>query len=136
MKAAAALIAGVLFAVGLMISDMSSPGRIVAFLELEDFTLMFVMAGAIGVYAPVAYLSRKRSTPLFARAFHWPEPTNIDVPLVGGAMIFGVGWGLSGFCPGPALVAVGTGRVETVVFVAAMIGGIALVRLMRLRASG
>ena len=135
MKATTAMVAGVLFAVGLMISDMSSPGRIVAFLELEDFTLMFVMAGAIGVYAPVAYLSRKRSAPLFARSFHWPEPTKIDVPLVGGAVVFGIGWGLSGFCPGPALVAVGTGRIETVVFVATMIAGIAIMRLLRARAS-
>ncbi|MBA2541725.1 MAG: YeeE/YedE family protein [Deltaproteobacteria bacterium] len=134
MKLVLAAIAGALFAIGLLISDMTSPGRIVAFLDVGtawDPTLMFVMAGAIGVYAPVAWIARKRPRPLFARAFHWPEATTIDLPLLGGAMIFGVGWGLSGFCPGPALVAAGTGRIDTLVFVATMIAGIVALRLVR-----
>jgi uncharacterized membrane protein YedE/YeeE len=127
-KVVIAAIAGALFALGLMISDMTSPARIIAFLDLADPTLMFVMGGAIGVYAPVAWIARKRPRPALARAFHWPEPTKIDAPLVGGALVFGVGWGLSGFCPGPALVASGTGRIDTLVFVVAMIAGIAMMR--------
>lgn len=87
------------------------------------------MAGAIGVYAPISLLARRRSRPLFAREFHWPDDTTIDLSLVGGAMVFGAGWGLSGFCPEPALVALGTGRIDTLLFVAAMIGGIAVTRL-------
>jgi len=133
-KLLVALLAGALFAIGLMISDMSSPGRILAFLDLGgawDPTLMFVMAGAIGVYAPVAWIARKRPRPLLTRSFHWPEPTKVDLPLLGGAMVFGVGWGLSGFCPGPALVAAGTGRIDTLIFLATMIAGIVAMRLVR-----
>lgn len=135
MRLATAVFAGALFAVGLMISDMSSPGRILAFLELRDPTLMFVMAGAIGVYAPFAWIARKRRAPVFAHAFHLPRSEVIDAPLVAGAMIFGVGWGLSGLCPGPALVTAGTGRAETLIFVAAMLAGIATCKLGR-RATG
>ncbi len=131
MKPATAAIAGVLFAVGLMLSDMTSPGRILGFLELGDMTLMFVMGGAIGVYAPFAWMARRRRAPLFARSFHLPDSQVIDLPLVGGAMIFGVGWGLSGLCPGPALVASGTGRVDTLIFVGAMIAGIAACKLVK-----
>ncbi len=131
MKPATAVIAGVLFAVGLMLSDMTSPGRILGFLELDDMTLMFVMGGAIGVYAPFAWLARRRRAPLLARSFHLPDSDAIDLPLVGGAMIFGVGWGLSGLCPGPALVASGTGRVETLIFVGALIAGIAACKLAK-----
>lgn len=133
MRPATAAVAGVLFAIGLIVSDMTSPGRIVGFLELGDPTLMFVMGGAMGVYAPFAWLARKRTAPLFARSFHLPRSNAIDLPLVGGAMIFGVGWGLSGLCPGPALVASGTGRVETLIFVGAMIAGIAICKLAKPR---
>lgn len=131
MRLATAAIAGVLFALGLMVSDMTSPGRITTFLELSDPTLMFVMGGAIGVFAPIVYFARKRSQPLFARVFHWPDATAIDAPLIAGAVTFGVGWGLSGLCPGPALVSAGTGRIDTLIFVATMIAGIAAVRLVR-----
>ncbi len=137
MKPVTAVVAGVLFAIGLMVSDMTSPGRILAFLDLGgawDPTLMFVMGGAIGVYAPVAYLARSRQRgPMLARTFHWPTATVIDLPLVGGALVFGVGWGLSGLCPGPALVASGTGRVDTLVFMAALLAGITAVRIQRAR---
>lgn len=124
----AAAVAGILFAIGLVVSDMTSPGRIVAFLDLRDPTLMFVMAGAIGVYAPISYIVRRRSRPFLSPTFHWPSQTKVDARLVGGAAIFGAGWGLSGYCPGPALVATGTGRLDTLVFVATLIAGIALTR--------
>jgi uncharacterized protein len=129
----AAAVAGILFAIGLVLSDMTSPDRIVAFLDLGgawDPTLMFVMGGAIVVYAPVAYLTRRRARPLFARMFHWPEPSRIDLRLALGAAIFGVGWGLSGYCPGPALVVTGTGRIDTLLFVGTLLVGIVLARLI------
>lgn len=134
MRATTAALAGALFALGLMISDMTSPGRIVGFLDLGgswDPTLMFVMAGAIGVYAPFAWRARRRRHPWFAHRFHWPTQQRVDVALVGGAALFGVGWGLSGFCPGPALLATGTGRTDTLVFVAALLAGTVAVRLWR-----
>ena len=113
MNALLAAVAGVVFAIGLVVSDMTSPSRIIGFLSFEDFTLAFVMAGAIAVYAPVARLVRK--------TVH--EQQAIDARLVIGSAIFGVGWGLSGYCPGPALVSVG-GSIETGVFVVALIVGL------------
>lgn len=103
--------AGVVFALGLVLADMTSPARVLAFLDLArwDPTLAFVMAGAIAVYAPVARLVRARPAPLLGARFHWPAPAAIDRRLLAGAALFGVGWGLAGYCPGPALVAAGTG---------------------------
>jgi len=129
-----AVLAGIVFAVGLVVADMTSPGRIIGFLDITgawDPTLAFVMVGAIGVYAPIARIARKRR-PLFAREMHWPEPSVIDTRLVGGAAMFGIGWGLSGFCPGPALVATGTGRGDTLIFVGTMVAGIAIVKALAL----
>lgn len=131
MRAVTALVAGVLFALGLAIGDMTSPGRVVGFLALEDATLAFVMAGAIGAFAPFAYLIKRRRAPLLASRFHWPAPAAIDPALLAGAVLFGVGWGLSGLCPGPVLVAGGTGRIDTLVFVAMMIAGTAATRMIR-----
>ena len=122
MSVLAAAVAGVVFAIGLVVSDMTSPSRIIGFLSFEDFTLAFVMAGAIAVYAPAARLVRKR---VFS-----PAQEAIDAPLVIGSAIFGVGWGLSGYCPGPALVSVGS-SIATGVFVIAVVAGIALARTYR-----
>ena len=123
MKTALAFVAGVIFALGLAIADMTSPARIIDFLDVTgawDPTLMFVMAGAIAVFMPVVRMSH-------GRAVHRPKQTSIDARLVGGAAIFGVGWGLSGYCPGPALVSVGA-SFATGAFVLAMIAGIAIAR--------
>ena len=123
-----ALLAGIAFAVGLVISDMTSPSRVIGFLDVTgawDPTLAFVMLGAIAVYAPFA-----RLRPLV----HKPAESMIDARLVVGAAIFGVGWGLSGYCPGPALVAVGA-ALETGLFVLAMIAGIVIAKSVLHRAS-
>lgn len=131
MSVALAAAAGVLFALGLALADMTSPARVRAFLDVGgswDGTLAFVMAGAIAVYAPVARLVRRRGRPWRAAQFHWPEHEAIDARLVAGAALFGVGWGLSGYCPGPALVALGTGGTGVLVFVATLIAGIAITR--------
>ncbi len=130
--AAVAFIAGVFFAIGLVISDMTSPGRIMAFLDITgnwDPTLAFVMGGAIMVFAPVAWLAGRRPRPLLGESFYLPDFKSIDARLVGGSVLFGIGWGLAGYCPAPALVAVGTGALDVLVFVAMTVVGIALARL-------
>ncbi|HEV7558976.1 MAG TPA: DUF6691 family protein [Kofleriaceae bacterium] len=129
-----AVVTGVLFAVGLLLSGMTEPAKVTAFLDITgswDPTLAFVMGGAILVHAPIVRLMRQRPHPVFDTRFHWPAQQTIDVRLVAGAAIFGVGWGLSGYCPGPALVGLAGAAPAAVVFVAAMLAGIGLVRLMR-----
>ena len=127
-----AAIAGAVFALGLVISGMTDPGRVTAFLDVTghwDPTLAFVMAGAIAVHAPLARLVRRRAAPIFDTTFHLPERRVIEPRLVIGAALFGVGWGLSGYCPGPALVSLGTAATPVLVFIGAMIGGTALARI-------
>jgi uncharacterized membrane protein YedE/YeeE len=127
-----AALAGALFALGLVISGMVDPNRVTAFLDVTgdwDPTLAFVMAGAILLHAPLARLVRARRAPLFDARFHLPATSAIDLRLIAGAALFGVGWGLSGYCPGPALVRLGTGALPVLVFIGAMIAGIAITRL-------
>lgn len=131
MKAVPAIAVGALFAVGLALSGMADPARVRGFLDLFgtwDPTLAFVMGGAIAVYAPLRLLARRRTHPVFATQFHEPKRRDIDLRLVGGAALFGVGWGLSGYCPGPALVSAGTGAVGVLAFLGAMIVGTVAVR--------
>jgi hypothetical protein len=119
-----ALIAGVLFGVGLCISGMTDPKNIIAFLDVTGHwspKLAGVMVGAIALHAGWLRF-RSRGTPIYSL----PPPAAIDGALLGGAALFGVGWGLSGYCPGPALVALGTGALAPVVFVGAMLVGMAL----------
>jgi hypothetical protein len=134
MKGLIAALAGALFAIGLVLGGMTIPGKITAFLDVGgawDPTLVFVMVGAIAVYAPLLRAIRRRSSPLYDTRFHWPTARDIDARLVGGAALFGVGWGISGYCPGPALVSLTGGAPAALVFVAAMIGGIAIGRAVQ-----
>jgi hypothetical protein len=126
----AALAAGVLFALGLVISGMTRPEKVIGFLNVRewDASLAFVMGGAIGVHALLLRLIGRRSTPVFAPAFK-PAPTeSIGGRLLAGSAIFGIGWGLAGYCPGPAIVAVGGLNVKAVAFVAAMTVGMYVYR--------
>lgn len=119
-------IAGLLFAVGLIVSGMSNPSKVLNFLDVAgnwDPTLAFVMAGALLVTFPAFHFVLKRSAPLLSDRFYLPTRQQIDAPLVSGATIFGVGWGLAGLCPGPALTALGSGATSAFVFVAAMTAG-------------
>jgi hypothetical protein len=119
----AAFGSGALFAVGLALSGMTKPSKVVGFLDVAgswDASLMFVMIGAIGVHFVMHRLVTKRPSPFFESKFHLPTRKDIDVPLVLGAAIFGVGWGLGGFCPGPGLVTAGSGSLPALVFVAGM----------------
>jgi hypothetical protein len=130
----AAVIAGALFAIGLVLSGMTDPGKVTGFLDLGGAwnpSLAFVMGGAIAIYAPVAWVAKRRAQPVFAARFELPGQQGIDVRLVGGAVVFGVGWGLSGYCPGPALTSIGTGAHTVTVFLLTMLVGIAIARLIR-----
>lgn len=123
-------LAGALFGAGLVVAGMTQPAHIVGFLDPIsgwDPTLGFVMAGAIPAYA-LAYVAirKHRARPLFDTRFHLPTRKDIDRQLVVGAAIFGVGWGLGGLCPGPAIVAVGSGITSVLAFVAAMLLGMFL----------
>lgn len=125
-----ALAAGLLFGFGLILSGMADPAKVLNFLDVAgswDPSLAFVMAGAIGVAAPGFWLVRKRKAPVADTAFHIPPAdAPIDGTLLAGAAIFGVGWGLAGFCPGPAILSLGNGTSQAIVFVAAMVAGIAI----------
>lgn len=126
-----AALAGALFALGLLISGMTIPAKVIGFLDVGgawDPSLAFVMAGAIAVYAPIAHLARRRERPVLDTCFYVPGHRAIDLRLVSGAAVFGIGWGLSGYCPGPAIVSVGTGASELFAFVVAMLVGMASVR--------
>lgn len=128
------LAAGLLFAVGLVVSGMTQPSKVIAFLDFTgnwDPSLAFVMVGAIGVYVLVHRgLVLRRERPVYAQRFFIPTATAIDARLILGAIIFGAGWGLSGFCPGPALVAFGAGTSAALWFVPAALAGMALFHLV------
>lgn len=127
----AAIVCGLIFGAGLVISDMINPARVLAVLDVAghwDPSLAFVMGGAL-IPSAVAYIIRgRRSPPLLDSRFYVPANRSIDWRLVTGAALFGLGWGLVGFCPGPAVAALSTGRWEAVLFVAAMLVGMCLYR--------
>ena len=122
-----ALIAGALFGFGLSLSGMVDPARVSGFLDLAsghwDPSLMFVLGGAVSVAVPGVLLSRFIGRPVLADDFSLPAKTRIDRPLILGSAIFGIGWGIAGFCPGPALSAFALGLLPVILFVCAMIAG-------------
>lgn len=130
MRTGIAAVSGLVFGLGLLVSGMTQPSKVIAFLDVTggwDPSLLFVMASAMGVNALVYWkLVRRRSAPLFEPAFHLPTRRDIDMRLVAGAALFGVGWGLGGLCPGPALVSASGGSHSAIVFVAAMLVGMGL----------
>jgi uncharacterized protein len=136
-KGLVAFVAGLLFSAGLVLSGMTQPSKVVGFLDFGgvwDPSLAFVMAGGIGVLFVAQLIARRLGRPLFAPRFPVLLRWRVDRNLVAGAALFGVGWGLSGFCPGPALVSAGGGASGAMVFLAAMISGMALVRLFAVEA--
>ena len=129
MKLITALLAGWVFGLGLVLSGMSNPAKVLGFLDLAggwDPSLLFVMGGALAVGLLAFALARRRGRTLLGEALSLPAARRIDRRLVGGSLLFGIGWGLGGFCPGPALVALGLGEPKALVFVAAMLLGMAL----------
>lgn len=132
MKQLSALLAGLIFGVGLLISGMANPAKVLNFLDLFgswDPSLAFVMGGAIAVTLPGYALLRRRAQPLFANAFQWPTKTDLDGRLLGGASLFGIGWGIGGFCPGPALAALPLAAPGTLIFLPAMLAGIVIANM-------
>lgn len=127
MTALAALAAGLIFGLGLILSGMANPAKVQNFLDITgtwDPSLIFVMGGAIAVTLPAYALLRKRERPLLASAFHWPTSTTLDARLLGGSASFGVGWGLGGFCPGPVLATIPLLNAGTLVFALSMLIGL------------
>jgi uncharacterized membrane protein YedE/YeeE len=127
-------VAGLIFGLGLIISGMSDPAKVQNFLDLFgawDPSLAFVMAGAIAVTFVGYRVAFGRGRPLLTDSFSLPTKTTIDPSLVGGAALFGVGWGLSGFCPGPAIVSLPLLATGTLVFVPAMLVGMVLARALQ-----
>lgn len=122
-------LAGLLFGLGLIVSGMVQPAKVLGFLDLAgawDPSLAFVMAGAIAVGLPTFALARRRRETFLGLQMQLPSSTVVDRRLVGGSLLFGIGWGLAGLCPGPALVVAGTGNLPALVFVAAMVAGMAV----------
>ncbi|MDZ4307287.1 YeeE/YedE family protein [Allopontixanthobacter sp.] len=132
----AALLTGVIFGAGLTLSDMTNPARVIAFLDLFgawDPTLAFVMGGAL-IPSAIAYaIARRMRQPLLHKTFHIPENRVVDRQLLIGGAIFGVGWGLVGYCPGPALAGLALGAWQTWLFAAAMLAGMWLQSVTDLR---
>ncbi|MFM0597214.1 DUF6691 family protein [Paraburkholderia dilworthii] len=129
----AALVSGFLFGVGLMVSGMANPAKVLGFLDLAgrwDPSLAFVMAGAIAIGSVAFLLAKRRKKSLLGLPMQIPASTDITLRLVLGSAIFGVGWGLAGFCPGPALVALGAGFPKAWGFVVAMLAGMAVFELV------
>lgn len=125
---------GLLFGLGIVISGMANPAKVLNFFDIAgswDPSLMFVMGGALLVTFIGYRFVLQRQAPLLATRFQLPTRTALDAPLLGGAALFGVGWGIAGFCPGGALPALGTGRGDVFLFVAAVIAGMLLTRFMR-----
>jgi uncharacterized protein len=123
------LISGVLFGAGVTISGMVNPMKVLNFLDIAgawDATLVFVMGAGLLVTLLGYQIAFKRKTPLFAPSFRLPTSQDIDAKLWGGAALFGVGWGLGGFCPGPAVASLVFGRMESITFVIAMAAGMIL----------
>ena len=122
----AAFAVGLIFGVGLIVSGMFNPAKVLGFLDLAgawDPSLAFVMAGAIAIGMAGFAVAAKRTTSLLGPAMQLPQNRHIDARLIGGSLTFGIGWGLAGFCPGPALVALGFGQGKAVLFVIAMLLG-------------
>ncbi|SDD81552.1 hypothetical protein SAMN05216345_11717 [Cupriavidus sp. YR651] len=126
MTAITALLAGLLFGVGLIVSGMANPAKVLGFLDLAgtwDPSLAFVMVGAILLGSLAFLIAKRRKRSFLGLPVQLPASTNVTLRLVLGSAAFGIGWGLAGFCPGPALVALGAGYPKAVGFVAAMVAG-------------
>jgi uncharacterized membrane protein YedE/YeeE len=126
-------ITGLLFGLGLIVSGMMQPAKVLGFLDLAgawDPSLALVMAGAIAVGLPAFTLARRRRETFLGLQMQLPQSRVIDRRLVGGSLLFGIGWGLAGLCPGPALVVAGLGDVKALGFVAAMLAGMALFEVL------
>ncbi|HEX9390523.1 MAG TPA: YeeE/YedE family protein [Usitatibacteraceae bacterium] len=139
MKLLSALLIGALFGAGLLLSGMSNAGNVLNFLDLAgswDPRLLFVMGGAVVVTGLAYPWLMRRARPRLAEKFHWPTAKEIDARLLIGAALFGVGWGLAGYCPGPALANIGMLSPAMLVFIPAMLAGMWLALQFRAHKTG
>ena len=135
MMAFTSLLAGLVFGLGLIVSGMANPAKVLGFLDLAgawDPSLALVMGGAVGVGLLAFAVARRRRLSLLGAEMRLPTARQIDRRLIGGGLLFGIGWGVAGFCPGPALTALGMGEVKALVFVAAMLVGMGIFELLEL----
>lgn len=136
MRILLALITGLVFGIGLIVAGMTNPAKVLGFLDLAgrwDPSLALVMAGAILVAFPAFRVAARRRQSLLGEPMHLPTATRIDRQLVLGSLAFGAGWGLAGFCPGPALASIATGAVQPLIFCAAMLAGMGIFELLERR---
>jgi uncharacterized protein len=129
-----AFVAGLVFGLGLIVAGMVNPAKILGFLDIAgkwDPSLALVMAGAIAVGLVAFALARRRTMSALGLPMQLPSASTVDARLVGGSLVFGIGWGLAGFCPGPAIVAVGAGYAKAAVFVVAMLLGMGAFELIQ-----
>lgn len=129
-----AILAGIIFGAGLTLSDMINPARVLNFLDIAgswDPTLIFVMVGGLAIATLGYSLVFQRRSPLFSDKFNLPTAQQIDLPLVGGSALFGVGWGLAGICPGPALADLATLEPRVLLFIVTMLAGMILANALR-----
>ena len=139
MQPLVSLVAGVVFGLGLAVAEMTNPLKVLDFLDLAgnwDPSLAFVMGGAVLVTLVAFRFVLRRPVPLYGDRFHLPTLTQLDRKLLGGAALFGIGWGLAGYCPGPALATILSGNSETWLFVPAMLVGGAVQRWQNRRGEG
>ncbi len=132
-KAMAAFVAGLVFGIGLIVAQMTNPAKVIGFLDVTgqwDPSLMLVMAGGVATFGIAYWRSKVRAAPLLSSAFMLPEARVITRPLVIGSVLFGMGWGLGGFCPGPAVVSAAFGDIRVWVFLLAMGAGMFLYRVL------
>jgi uncharacterized membrane protein YedE/YeeE len=134
-----AFVAGLVFGLGLVVAGMANPAKILAFLDIAgkwDPSLALVMVGAIAVGLAAFSLARRRTMSALGLPMQLPRATPLDARLVAGSIVFGIGWGLAGFCPGPAIVALGAGYTKAAVFVAAMLLGMCAFELIQRNRTG
>lgn len=139
MLLAASLSAGLIFGFGLIVSGMANPAKVLGFLDLAgawDPSLVLVMIGAIAVSAIAFFIAGKRKVSMLGVPMKLPDSRAINCRLMGGGLLFGVGWGIAGFCPGPAVVALGMGEMKALVFAAAMLAGMGVVEWSDARSAG
>ncbi|MDC1178044.1 YeeE/YedE family protein [Candidatus Pelagibacter sp.] len=127
------LVAGIIFGIGLVISEMINPEKVLGFLNLFgnwDPSLAFVMIGALVVSSPLFHLIKKKEKPIFAENFNYSNNKNINNRLIIGSVLFGAGWGLVGLCPGPAISSIALLNIHSIIFIVAMFFGFYLVKLI------
>ena len=127
------LISGIIFGIGLVISEMINPEKVLGFLDLFgnwDPSLAFVMIGALIVSSPLFHIIKKKEKPIFAENFNYSNNKNINNRLIIGSVLFGAGWGLVGLCPGPAISSIGLLNIHSIIFIVVMFLGFYLVKLI------